>query len=259
MTDFSDDQLVSAVLDGEATEEEVARVTGDPVLSTRLAELRAAHDAVATAPLDLPADDVRDAAIAAALAASTPSEVVDLQARRRHRRGLQIASIAAAVLVVAGIIGGLIAWTGHTSPSATTAAAGSSAPPQRETDASAGAAKGAAAPAPPYAAATASPPAQAGDLGSFSTADSLVLRARVAAAPLASNDSAAAAPAPLDTASTKASASAAATCGAQPDIRLEATATLNGQPVVVVVRGQPGPQTVDVYDKSCVLLFSQPL
>jgi flagellar basal body-associated protein FliL len=262
MTDFSDDELVSAVLDGEATDEETARVAADPELSTRLAELRSAHDAVATAAIDLPADDVRDVAIAAALAASAPPDVVDLQARRRHRRALQVTSIAAAVLVLLGVIGGLIAWTGHTSPSAKTSAAASSTPPQRDTNTSKSSAEGAAAPAPaPNAATTASPPAQAGDLGSFSTADSLVARARVAAAQFASNDSAATAQdqAPLGTSSTQANrSSAAAACGAQPDIRIEAVATLNGQPVVVVVRGQTSPQTVDVYDTSCVLLFSQP-
>ena len=47
MTDFSDDELVSAVLDGEASDTEVARVDADPVLAARLIELRSARDSIA--------------------------------------------------------------------------------------------------------------------------------------------------------------------------------------------------------------------
>ena len=56
MTDFTDDELVSAVLDGEATDAEAARVHADAGLSARLAELRAARDAIA-APVTLPTGD----------------------------------------------------------------------------------------------------------------------------------------------------------------------------------------------------------
>jgi len=42
----TDDELVSAVLDGEATAEERARVAADPVLSARLAEFTAVAEAV---------------------------------------------------------------------------------------------------------------------------------------------------------------------------------------------------------------------
>ena len=51
----SDDELVSAVLDGVATAEERSRVLADPQLSARLRELTAVRDAVATPVAPLPA------------------------------------------------------------------------------------------------------------------------------------------------------------------------------------------------------------
>src|SRR3954453_22123380 len=101
MTDLPDDEVVSAVLDGEATHEEVARVHADAGLTVRLGELRAARDAVA-APVTLPSPAQREAALAAARAESAQApvrSVVDLRDRRR-RRALRVASIAAALLVV---------------------------------------------------------------------------------------------------------------------------------------------------------------
>src|SRR5690242_15956422 len=61
-----DDELVSAVLDGEATADERALVEADPASRQRLSELRAARDLVA-APIAVPAA-ARESAIAAALA-----------------------------------------------------------------------------------------------------------------------------------------------------------------------------------------------
>ena len=40
----ADDEVVSAVMDGEGTPAEVARVESDPVLASRMAELRAVRD-----------------------------------------------------------------------------------------------------------------------------------------------------------------------------------------------------------------------
>ena len=42
----TDDELVSAVLDGEATADERSRVAADPALSARLAEFAAVADAL---------------------------------------------------------------------------------------------------------------------------------------------------------------------------------------------------------------------
>lgn len=127
MTEFSDehDELASAYLDGEATDDERARVDGDPDLLARVDELRRVREAVAT-PTAAPSARARDDAIAAALHAST---VVDLGAERARRR-LRIASIAAAVLIVIGAAGLVIrsASTNSTKTSAT-AAAGSTASP----------------------------------------------------------------------------------------------------------------------------------
>lgn len=98
MTDLDpllpDDELVSAVLDGEATAEEVARVEADPALRARLEELRRLSTRVATPPPTAPALAAREDLIAAALTAAgrderdAPesghvAEVVDLGARRR--------------------------------------------------------------------------------------------------------------------------------------------------------------------------------
>jgi hypothetical protein len=101
------DELASAYVDGEATPDEVARVDADPTLLARVAELRTVAAAVAE-PVDPPPAEVRDAHIAAALAAADePAErtgaPADLAAERaerdRHRRRLVALSVAAAVLV----------------------------------------------------------------------------------------------------------------------------------------------------------------
>jgi hypothetical protein len=104
------DELVSAYLDGEATPEEVARIEADAALRARVEDLRAVATAVA-APVDPPPGEVRDAHVAAALAAADDHAVpapplappVDLAAERagrdRHRRRLVALSVAAAVLV----------------------------------------------------------------------------------------------------------------------------------------------------------------
>jgi hypothetical protein len=124
MTEFSQeqDEVASAYLDGEATEDERARVEGDAELLARVDTLRGVRDALA-APTEGPGSSDRDVAIRAAVAAST---VVDLGAERARRR-LRLISIAAAVLVVLGAAGLLIrsASSNNTKTSSATAAAGS--------------------------------------------------------------------------------------------------------------------------------------
>jgi hypothetical protein len=102
-----DDELVSAVLDGEATPEERARVAADPVLSARLAEFQAVHDAVAQ-PVAAPDAGARERAIAAAKVAVRhhgEDDVVRPLRRRGPARDVQrfLAVAAAVLLVVAGL------------------------------------------------------------------------------------------------------------------------------------------------------------
>jgi hypothetical protein len=107
-----DDELVSAVLDGEATADERARLEADPALSARLAEFRAISDRVAVPP-PTPGDADRDRAIAAAKAArrSSSSNVVPLGSRRGGELPRFLA-IAAAIVVVLGAAGFLISQVG---------------------------------------------------------------------------------------------------------------------------------------------------
>ena len=110
MTDFDpptpdpDDELASAVLDGEATAEERARADADPRLQARVEALASVRDALA-APVPVP-DATRDELIAAALSALDPPVVAPVvsfrQSERRHRV-MQTLSAAAVVVLVAAI------------------------------------------------------------------------------------------------------------------------------------------------------------
>jgi len=103
----TDDELVSAVLDGEATPAERARVAADPVLSARLAEFAAVADAV-RAPVAPSAPAARDTAIAAAVAEARRPDpvVVPLRPRRSTGSFLAVAAAILAVLLVAGFFAG---------------------------------------------------------------------------------------------------------------------------------------------------------
>lgn len=111
-----DDELVSAVLDGEATSDEVARVAGSPRLTARLAEFEVVARAVATPVVGLDDAEVdrvlRLAATAGvsdmgsdhAAAIDSTGGVADLSDRRRPRptAGRWFA-VAAAVLAVVAV------------------------------------------------------------------------------------------------------------------------------------------------------------
>ena len=125
------DELASAYIDGEASPAEVARVDADPELQARVAGLRTVAAAVAQ-PVHPSRAEVRDAAIAAALAAAPartartePIEVTDLarvRDRRRHGRTRPWAlSVAAAVLVALAAIP-LLAGLGDDGDNAATVA-----------------------------------------------------------------------------------------------------------------------------------------
>jgi hypothetical protein len=253
MTDFDADELVSAVLDGEATADERALVEADPSLSARLAELRTVRDALA-APTPPPSERERDAAIAAAIR----SAPVDLQQRRRRRQRLtQLASVAAAVLVFAVVVAGIAALSrrsndkaassaavASSSPAGSEAAAGAVSPSDESADAAAAPSPGLPATAPVVA-----------DLGSFATRDALVAAVKQANSQFRQETAT-----PPAGASTAQSGSVAdASCASQAGARLFANAQLAGQPVVVVVTAEPNGETLHVYDTSCALLFSQTL
>ncbi|MBL8777743.1 MAG: hypothetical protein JNK12_17510 [Acidimicrobiales bacterium] len=137
-----DDLLVSAVLDGVASPDDVARVTGDPGLTARLEQFRSVARAVG-GPVPLVDPVVRDAHLARAVAAlgsdgrattapaaaaappeprvvptppPPPSELSAARARRQRRLGPVILSVAAALVLVAAA-GALVLRLGDTTGS----------------------------------------------------------------------------------------------------------------------------------------------
>ena len=114
MTSRSDDELVSSVLDGEASAAERATVTSDPSLRERLIEFAAIQRAVRTVDVsDDLAERLRLAALAAvevreprppeAPIAPVRSMAAHRTSRDRHRR--TSGALAAAAVVVIGLIG----------------------------------------------------------------------------------------------------------------------------------------------------------
>lgn len=102
-----DDDLVSAVLDGEATPEERARVETDPALRARLEEFRRAAALVATPP-SASAEAAREAALARAGAEHGRRLMTGAApAGRPHRSTPRLLAVAAAVLLVV-LVGGLV-------------------------------------------------------------------------------------------------------------------------------------------------------
>ena len=107
------DELLSAIIDGEASPESVASVEADPDARQRLADMRAAVAHVAE-PVPEATPARRAQSIAAAMAAATPAspEVASLSAQRHKRdesqkqglpKGWLIAAAAAVLLFVLAI------------------------------------------------------------------------------------------------------------------------------------------------------------
>jgi hypothetical protein len=104
--DHLDDEAISAVLDGEATADEVAHVDVCATCAARLAQLRDAALVVRT-PVEPPSDAERDAAIAAALAPMSTSATVTPIRRRVAPRWLGAAAAVLAVLAGIGVLAGV--------------------------------------------------------------------------------------------------------------------------------------------------------
>ena len=111
-----DDEIVSAVLDGEATPEERARVDGDGNLARRLAEFRSVSDVVGD-PVQTVDAATREANIAQALRSADDhggrddAEVIGLdRAERRWRPDLnrKVLVTVAAVVGFLALAGGLL-------------------------------------------------------------------------------------------------------------------------------------------------------
>ena len=107
----SDDELISSYIDGEATLDEVARIQADPELLARVQEFEAAKDLLSSPVPPLPESDV-DRLIDNALWQSTTSDrITDLSAVRAMRRfnPQRLTTIAATLVLLAGVVGALIA------------------------------------------------------------------------------------------------------------------------------------------------------
>jgi hypothetical protein len=105
LDDHTRDELVSAHLDGEATDEEAAMVAGDPALQARRATFAAGRDAV-KADISVPTDEARDALLARVIGtAIAPPKVVPMRRRFASPRVLA----AAAAIVAVAFLGGAIA------------------------------------------------------------------------------------------------------------------------------------------------------
>ena len=100
-----DDEILSAIIDGEASAEMIASVEADPEKARRLADMRSAVDIVAATP-PAATPERRSASIAAAMAAATPAspEVTSLAAQRHKReekkRSIPVSWMAAAAAVL---------------------------------------------------------------------------------------------------------------------------------------------------------------
>ena len=113
----ADDELVSSYIDGEATLDEVTRVETEPDLSARVQEFQAAKDLLLAPVAPLSDSDVERLIDNAFAQSASSNRITDLAAARNRRSfritGLnspqRLASIAATLLLLAGVVGALIA------------------------------------------------------------------------------------------------------------------------------------------------------
>jgi len=111
----TDDEVVSAVLDGEATPEERARVDGDAVLARRLAHFRSVSDVVGgpVSPVDAATrDESIDRALQSAGDDRGDAEVIGIDRSGRRWRpepNRKVLVAVAAVVCLLALAGGLLA------------------------------------------------------------------------------------------------------------------------------------------------------
>ncbi len=117
------DELVSAYLDGEATPAEIAEVEASGVLLARVEQFRAMRDAVAEPVVPLSAEQ-RDGLIGAALrvADAEAADRVEAPAVPLHRPQRLLLAMAAAMIVLAAVVGTGLLAIGGDDDSAETAA-----------------------------------------------------------------------------------------------------------------------------------------
>jgi len=163
------DELASALLDGAATAEELARAA-EPEVAARVAAFRALAARVAE-PVAAPDPARRDAAIAAAVAAARrpEAEVVSLRARRVPRWLVPVAAAAAVVVGIGALAAGLGGGDDDADVAATAVTEGSADEAAPTPGAAAGSSEGGAAESAPAPAATAM--AALPDLGELAAAD----------------------------------------------------------------------------------------
>lgn len=263
------DELASAHLDGATSPDEAARVATDPELAARVERLAAAREALRAA-VDEPADAARrDAAIAAALSAfaevdqATGATAVAVPLVRPHRsrprtRTLQVIGIAAAAVALALTVP-LLDRLGSddrddTASSSFDATGGSLGPSLESGDGAGGGVADSASGLSGFDAATAP------DLGAF--ADLAALHGEVRAQVAGQKVSSTTAPVPATAAADGESAPERnQTCApASAGVVYVARATLDGQPVTVVVRDDgAGQRTLVVLDAACATLSEAPL
>ena len=265
-----EDELISRVLDGEATAVDRARVAGDARLQARVQDFEQARAAVAD--VEPPAAGVRDAAIAAALAEAAPFGATDdrgradmlayARGRRRRRRVVSAVAVAAALFIGVPLLAIALTGRGTEEKSGSTAAVEAAADAPTETAA-------------PTFGGTSDLTGYAGDLGVLET--DAQLQAAVAnalsAASTARTDSSGASQLALppqtaeadSAAPSNSSVLAAPACinylaTAEPGLgfaALTATASWHGEPALIVVyRGVT--DTIVVVDDSCTVLARLP-
>jgi hypothetical protein len=264
------DELASAHLDGATSPDEAAQVATDPELAARVERLAGAREAL-RATVDEPVDVARrDAAIAAALsaygeaedAAGAPAVAVPLVRPHRSRprtRTLQLIGIAAAVVALALTVP-LLDRLGSddrddTASSSFDVTASSVTPSLESGGGAGGGAADSASGLSGFDAATAP------DLGAFADLDAL--RGEVRAQVAGQKASSTTAPSPGtaavggESAPERNQTCAPASTGT---VVYLARATLDGQPVTVVVRDDPaGQRTLVVLDAACATLSEAPL
>ena len=117
----TDHELISSYLDGEATAEDVALVNGDPSLRT-LADKHQRLKNMLSAPVTPLPDQEVDQLISAALAErSTSNKITNLEAAKARRgfHATRLATIAAAMLLIVGVVGVLLALNNFASDDST--------------------------------------------------------------------------------------------------------------------------------------------